>query len=114
MVFMRAMQLDAPGTALHMVERPLPVPGRGEMRIAVSACGVCRTDLHVAEGDLPVHRGGVVPGHEVVGEVAILGPEAARFTVGDRVGIAWLRSTCGACRYCVRGEENLCRAATFT
>jgi propanol-preferring alcohol dehydrogenase len=75
---------------------------------------VCRTDLHVAEGDLPVHRRGVVPGHEVVGRVDALGPGASRFAVGDRVGIAWLRHTCGTCRFCRRGDENLCVAPRFT
>ncbi len=82
------------------------------MRITV--CGVCRTDLHVAEGDLPVHRVGVVPGHEVVGVVDGLGPGASRFSIGDRIGIAWLRSTCGMCRFCHRGDENLCLAPRFT
>ena len=77
-------------------------------------CGVCRTDLHVAEGDLPVHRPRVVPGHEIVGVVDSLGPGASRFTVGDRIGVAWLASTCGACRFCRRGDENLCVSATFT
>ena len=80
----------------------------------VSACGVCRTDLHVAEGDLPVHKAGVVPGHEVIGYVEALGERAKRFAVGDRVGIAWLRHTCGTCRFCRRGDENLCTAPRFT
>ena len=82
--------------------------------MTVSVCGVCRTDLHVTEGDLPVHRDGVVPGHEVVGLVAELGPDATRFTVGDRVGVAWLAGTCGTCRFCRRGDENLCPSAVFT
>jgi propanol-preferring alcohol dehydrogenase len=99
---------------LRLVERPLPKPGRGQVRVRVSVCGVCRTDLHVAEGDLPVHRPNVVPGHEIVGFVDSLGPDTARFSVGDRVGVAWLASTCGACRFCRRGDENLCSAATFT
>ncbi len=99
---------------LALVERPVPEPGPGEVRVRVSVCGVCRTDLHVAEGDLPVHRPGVVPGHEVVGVVDALGPGAARFTPGERIGIAWLRHTCGTCRFCVRGDENLCLAPRFT
>jgi propanol-preferring alcohol dehydrogenase len=80
----------------------------------VLACGVCRTDLHLAEGDLPVHRPQTSPGHEVVGRVDALGAGASRFAVGDRIGIAWLRGTCGRCRYCRRGAENLCPYATFT
>ena len=97
-----------------MVERDLPVPGPGQVLVRVSTCGVCRTDLHVAEGDLPVHRANVVPGHEVVGIVETLGPDCSRFTPGDRVGIAWLAHTCGRCQFCRRGDENLCAHATFT
>jgi alcohol dehydrogenase, propanol-preferring len=97
-----------------MVERPDPAPGRGQVRVRVSVCGVCRTDLHVAEGDLPVHRDRVVPGHEVVGVVDARGDGATRFAIGDRVGIAWLATTCGSCRFCRRGDENLCPEATFT
>jgi len=98
-----------------MVDRPLPSPGPGEIRVRVSVCGVCRTDLHVAEGDLAVHRPSVVPGHEVAGVVDLLGPGAgSRFAVGDRAGIAWLRWTCGVCRFCVRGAENLCLSPRFT
>ena len=93
---------------------PVPEPGPGELLVAVRACGVCRTDLHVAEGDLPVHRRGVIPGHEVVGEVVALGPGAAGFAVGDRVGVAWLRHTCGGCVYCRRGAENLCPQSRYT
>lgn len=92
----------------------VPDPGPGELLVAVRACGVCRTDLHVAEGDLPVRRQGVTPGHEVVGEVAALGEGAAGFSVGDRVGIAWLRQTCGSCGYCRRGSENLCPDSRYT
>ena len=99
---------------LELVERVAPEPGPRQVRVRVSACGVCRTDLHVAEGDLPVHRPRVVPGHEVVGRVDRLGTGARRFALGDRVGVAWLASTCGACRFCRRGDENLCTAATFT
>lgn len=93
---------------------PVPQPGAGELLVAVRACGVCRTDLHVAEGDLAVHRPGVTPGHEVVGEVVGLGAGAEGFSVGDRVGIAWLRHTCGSCAYCRRGDENLCPESRYT
>jgi propanol-preferring alcohol dehydrogenase len=102
------------GHPLAMVDRPVPEPAPGEVRVRVSACGVCRTDLHVAEGDLPVHRPEVVPGHEVVGVVDALGAGARRFALGDRIGIAWLRHTCGTCRFCRRGDENLCLAPRFT
>ncbi|MEU0501090.1 zinc-binding alcohol dehydrogenase family protein [Nocardia sp. NPDC005998] len=102
------------GGPLDAVREPLPAPGPGELLVGVLACGVCRTDLHVAEGDLPVHRPGVVPGHEVVGEVVALGPTVSEFAIGDRVGIAWLRHTCGSCRYCLRGAENLCPYSEYT
>ncbi len=102
------------GGPLELVERPDPVPGPGELRIRVAVCGVCRTDLHIAEGDLPPHRHDVVPGHEIVGVVDALGTEACRFSIGDRVGIAWLRHTCGTCRFCRRDEENLCDGPQFT
>ncbi|WP_433734650.1 zinc-binding alcohol dehydrogenase family protein [Nocardia sp. CA-129566] len=99
---------------LDAVREAVPEPAPGELLVRVLACGVCRTDLHVAEGDLPVHRPGVVPGHEVVGEVVALGPAVSEFAVGDRVGIAWLRHTCGSCRYCLRGAENLCPNSAYT
>jgi propanol-preferring alcohol dehydrogenase len=102
---------------LQRVDVEVPAPGPGELLVAVRACGVCRTDLHVAEGDLPVHRPGVIPGHEVVGEVIQVGPPAqdhGTFAVGDRVGIAWLRHTCGQCKFCVRGDENLCPRSKYT
>ncbi len=99
---------------LRRRRRPWPEPGPGQVRVRVTVCGVCRTDLHVAEGDLPVHRPEVVPGHEIVGSVDALGPGCRRFAVGDRVGVAWLASTCGSCRFCRRGDENLCERATFT
>lgn len=116
---MTAWRVQRPGP---MTSRPLdrvtvdvPEPGPGELLVAVRACGVCRTDLHVAEGDLAVHRPGVIPGHEVVGEVITVGPGAgAEFAVGDRVGVAWLRHTCGRCAYCVRGDENLCPHSRYT
>jgi propanol-preferring alcohol dehydrogenase len=99
---------------LELVEVPEPDPGPWQIRVRIRCCGVCRTDLHVAEGDLPVHRPRVVPGHEVVGVVDALGPGTTRFELGDRVGVAWLASTCGVCRFCRRGSENLCLRATFT
>jgi propanol-preferring alcohol dehydrogenase len=97
-----------------MVGRPVPAPRRGEVLVRVAACGVCRTDLHVADRDLPVHRPGVIPGHEAVGEVVEVGSAVSRFVPGDRVGIAWLRGTCGECRWCRRGAENLCPRGLFT
>jgi propanol-preferring alcohol dehydrogenase len=115
---MRAWEVVEPGPIdsgpIRMVERAVPEPGPGQVLVRVVTCGVCRTDLHVAEGDLPVHRPHVVPGHEVVGEVEAVGEGATRFVVGDRVGVAWLASTDGVCRFCRRGDENLCLAATFT
>ena len=102
------------GGPLRLVDRPVPEPGPGELRVRVATCGVCRTDLHLAEGDLAAKRADVVPGHEVVGIVDRLGPGAVRFPIGTRVGIAWLRRTCGACPYCIRGDENLCVAPAFT
>lgn len=116
---MRAWRVRRPGP---VADQPLeldaaaavPDPGAGELLVAVRACGVCRTDLHVAEGDLPVHRPHVTPGHEVVGEVVALGDGATGFATGDRVGIAWLRHTCGQCVYCVRGHENLCPESRYT
>jgi propanol-preferring alcohol dehydrogenase len=116
---MRCWIVDQPGrvasgTPLVRATRESPVPGPHEIRVRVSTCAVCRTDLHLAEGDLTPRRHGVTPGHEVVGVVDAAGNEATRFAIGDRVGIAWLRSTCGVCRFCVRGDENLCVAPLFT
>jgi propanol-preferring alcohol dehydrogenase len=99
---------------LVLVDRPVPEPGPGEIRVRVTACGVCRTDLHLAEGDLAPHRPGTVPGHEIVGSVDALGAGCRRFEPGQRVGIAWLRRTCGRCRWCRRGQENLCVDPRFT
>ena len=115
---MRAWVVAVPGPIdgdpLRLVERPVPVPGPGELRVRVTHCGVCRTDLHLAEGDLPPHRPNTVPGHEVVGTVDALGPGSSRFGMGARVGIAWLRWTDGTCRFCTRGKENLCLSPAFT
>ncbi|MEV7003856.1 zinc-binding alcohol dehydrogenase family protein [Streptomyces sp. NPDC093982] len=115
---MRAWSVAEPGPvesgSLRPVEKPVPVPGDDELLVRVRACGVCRTDLHVAEGDLEVHRPGVTPGHEVVGEVAGFGAAVRGFGVGERVGVAWLRRTDGSCGYCARGAENLCPASAYT
>ncbi|HEU0238520.1 MAG TPA: zinc-dependent alcohol dehydrogenase family protein [Micromonosporaceae bacterium] len=99
---------------LGAVERDLPEPGAGEIRLRVAACAVCRTDLHVTEGDLPVHRSPVVPGHQIVGYVDRLGTGVTDYADGDRVGVAWLRYTDGECAYCRRGDENLCPASRYT
>jgi propanol-preferring alcohol dehydrogenase len=112
---MRAWRVTRPGPMasgpLELSQEPRPEPDVGEVLVRVLACGVCRTDLHVSEGDLDVHRPSVVPGHEVVGEVVSAG---SRFAVGERIGIAWLRHTCGECRYCRRGAENLCPRSRYT
>ena len=115
---MRAWAVDNSGPIdtgpLVRADRPEPHPGPGEVRIRVSTCGICRTDLHLAEGDLPPHRPGTVPGHQAVGVVDELGPSAERFKEGDRIGIAWLRHTDSTCRFCMRGDENLCVDPRFT
>jgi alcohol dehydrogenase, propanol-preferring len=115
---MRAWVVDTPGPIdggpLRLVERPVPDPGPGQVRVRVHACGVCRTDLHLAEGDLSPRHPQVVPGHEAVGHVDALGEGATRFTVGDRVGVPWLAHTCGVCGFCRAGRENLCLDPRFT
>jgi alcohol dehydrogenase, propanol-preferring len=115
---MRAWWVHHPGPVagrpLVQGRRDAAEPGRGEVRISVSCCGVCRTDLHLTEGDLTPRRPDTVPGHEVVGVVDALGPGVERLAVGERVGIAWLRGTCGACRFCRSGRENLCLSPLFT
>ena len=115
---MRAWAVTQPGPIdtgpVELVERPVPTPGELEVRVRVSACGVCRTDLHLAEGDLVPKHAGVVLGHEVVGVVDERGPGAERFRIGERIGIPWLRHTDGVCRFCRRGDENLCVAPGFT
>jgi alcohol dehydrogenase, propanol-preferring len=115
---MLAWQVVAPGPiATHPLRRadlPIPEPGPEELLVRVSACAVCRTDLHVAEGDLPPHRPRVVPGHQVVGVVTGAGRDVSGFAEGDRVGVAWLRRTDGTCRFCLRGAENLCPASAYT
>ncbi len=115
---MRAMVLSTPApiesAPLRLHERAVPHPGPGEIRVRVRVCGICRTDLHVTEGELPPQRPEIIPGHQVVGVVDALGAGASRLAVGTRVGIAWLRSTCGTCPRCRAGNENLCAAARFT
>ena len=115
---MRAWAVRSPGPIdsgpLVEVERLIPEPGPGQVRLRVSACGVCRTDLHLCEGDLAPRRPGVIPGHEIVGVVDALGPDVDHLREGERVGAAWLARTCGQCRFCRSGRENLCLAPTFT
>lgn len=115
---MSAWVLREPGPIgtkpLQLDSRPVPDPGPHEVRLRVTACGVCRTDLHLVEGDLPPRRPGVVPGHQVVGVVDETGDLVDRFSVGDRVGVAWLRQTCGQCRWCRTGAENLCPRSSYT
>src|SRR5215472_709298 len=111
---MRAMVLEEPRTPLVMRERNPPAPGPGEILVEVAACGVCRTDLHVVDGELPDPKLPLVPGHEVVGRIAALGEGVAGFAKGERVGVPWLGATCGECPYCRDGRENLCDRPLFT
>ncbi|PZA10996.1 alcohol dehydrogenase [Rhodopseudomonas palustris] len=111
---MDAMVLTAPGTSLQWQRRDTPHPGDGEVLVTVSACGVCRTDLHVVDGELPNIRYPIIPGHEIVGRVAAVGAGVVTHRIGDRVGIPWLGYTCGVCRYCRSGMENLCDSPLFT
>ena len=115
---MKAMVLKNTGpidsSPLELRDVETPEPKSGEIRVRVLACALCRTDLHVVEGDLPPHKPHIIPGHQVVGEVDRLGPGASKFKIGDRAGIAWLRFTDGQCRYCKAGKENLCPSARFT
>jgi alcohol dehydrogenase, propanol-preferring len=111
---MHAMVLRSARTALEFTQLDDPHPGEGKVAVKVHACGVCRTDLHVVDGELPYARSPVIPGHEIVGTVAGVGDGVTALAVGDRIGIPWLGSTCGACRYCRAGQENLCDAPQFT
>lgn len=115
---MKAWLLNKPAS---VDRRPLvisdiaePVPGAGELLLRVAACGICRTDLHVVEGELPVRRSPLIPGHQIVGRVSALGSAVEGFAIGDRVGVAWLNRTCGVCDFCIAGRENLCEQAMFT
>ena len=111
---MRAMQLERAPGLLAERDLPVPVPGPGEVLLRVLACGVCRTDLHIADGELKAKRTPIVPGHEIVGRVEACGPGARRFAPGTRVGVPWLGRTCGACPHCLAGDENLCDSPAFT
>lgn len=111
---MRVMLLESSKRSLVEADIPVPRPAEGQILVAVHACGVCRTDLHVVDGDLPVSRFPVIPGHEIIGNVVALGAGTAGFNIGDRVGIPWLGWTCGRCAYCQTGQENLCEEARFT
>lgn len=111
---MKAMQLAAPQTPLTLVDLPTPRAGPGQLLVRVRACGVCRTDLHVVDGELTEGKLPLIPGHEIVGTVAEKGPGVERYTEGDRVGVPWLGHTCGKCAFCASGRENLCDAARFT
>lgn len=110
----RVMALGGPGMPLRAEQRPLPEPRAGQLLIRVLACGVCRTDLHIVDGELRPSHPGVVPGHEIVGQVVAHGPDTPPWPAGVRVGVPWLASTCGICRYCVQHRENLCEQARFT
>jgi alcohol dehydrogenase, propanol-preferring len=111
---MKAMALERTGQALRLMELPEPLAGEGQVRLKVLACGVCHTDLHVVDGELPPRKTPIVPGHQVVGIVDQLGPGAGGFREGDRAGIPWLHRSDGTCRYCRMGQENLCDAPLFT
>ena len=111
---MRAMVLETARTPLRMRERPTPVPAAREILLEVAACGVCRTDLHVVDGELANPKLPLIPGHEIVGRVAVLGADVAGFAVGERIGVPWLGYTCGVCPYCRAGRENLCDRPLFT
>ena len=108
------MVLDRPGLPLRLAQLPLPQPGAGEVLIEVEACGVCRTDLHLIDGELPHPALPIIPGHEIVGRVQALGVGVAGLRIGERIGVPWLGWTCGQCRFCANGRENLCDAARFT
>jgi len=114
MADMRAMVLERPGAALVLREGPVPRPGPRDILVEIAACGVCRTDLHVVDGELPDPKLPIVPGHEIVGRVAAIGSQVAGFAVGERVGVPWLGHTCGICPYCRTGRENLCDTPLFT
>jgi propanol-preferring alcohol dehydrogenase len=111
---MKSMQVVQPGKPLKAVEAPMPAPGPDQLLVRIHACGVCRTDLHVADGDLSEGKLPIIPGHEIVGEIAQLGASVHGFTLGQRVGIPWLGHTCGKCAYCQSNRENLCAHARFT
>jgi propanol-preferring alcohol dehydrogenase len=111
---MRAMILDAPGKPLRLAEVPVPEPDRNQVLIRVRACGICRTDLHILDGELKEPKLPLIMGHQIVGTVVSTGDQASQFSPGQRVGVAWLGASCGQCRYCLTGRENLCDQARFT
>ena len=111
---MRAMVLNRIGAPLEAIERPDPLPGPGEIRLKISACGVCRTDLHVVDGELPHPRVPIIPGHEIVGRIDRLGPGVSGLSLGERIGVPWLGHTCQTCPCCATGHENLCDNPEFT
>lgn len=111
---MRAMVLQRPGSRLQLVDAPVPKPGRGQVLIEVSVCGLCRTDLHVVDGDLTEPVLPIIPGHQIVGRIVEMGPGAERYSIGDSVGVPWLGYSCGECFYCSRNQENLCDEARYT
>ena len=111
---MRVMVLHAQRHPLKPAELPAPNPGPGQILLEVRACAVCRTDLHILDGELPQPKLPLVPGHEIVGVISRTGPAAERFQIGERVGVPWLGWTCGSCEYCRSGRENLCEQARFT
>src|SRR5215470_2565847 len=111
---MRAMILEGIGQPLQYRSIARPTPGPGQVLVKVAACGVCRTDLHVVDGELTQPKLPIIPGHEIVGRIDALGPEVAGLAIGERVGIPWLGHTCGACAYCAAGRENLCDRPLFT
>ncbi|MGA7932458.1 MAG: alcohol dehydrogenase catalytic domain-containing protein, partial [Kovacikia sp.] len=111
---MRAMLLEAPNQPLRAMEIPIPTPSPTQVLIHIHACGVCRTDLHVVDGELTEPKLPLIPGHQIVGTVVAMGERVERFAVGERVGVPWLGSTCRQCRYCQSRRENLCEQAQFT
>lgn len=111
---MRAMVFEQPGAPLRLVDRPIPVPSAGQVLLKVQACGLCGTDLHLVDGELPDPMLPVIPGHQIIGSVVAAGPGAHRYPAGTRVGVPWLGWTCGTCTFCTSGRENLCEHARFT
>ena len=115
---MKAWILNTPSPVsehpLTMAEMPVPTPSADELLLRVAACGICRTDLHVVEGELPVRRSPLIPGHQIVGRVCAMGSGVEGFAIGERVGVAWLNRTCGVCEFCLAARENLCEEAVFT